>query len=301
MTTTNAPQSLAEVRDALASEHALITRRQYVDGKISDGDYVETEMARHFKFGFDAAITELQKRSSGAHFDSTAALNKCLSLLDEGAREAHKVLTDAPLGIASAVGVAMARWADEQLRPRVSAAEMMKEAAQADQHVLDNANIRLNQKVAALESEFKNFHRMICEAAVYGHDETDWKRDQASLAELVRGLRGHIDALEADLSCEKQNYKGATEALGHAYRERDELKAQNEKLEAEVKRLHALHLERTKLTEKVINENELLWPFIEAIAKNRPFPMEDCVEAMQMWNDHKREALSGREEGGGEE
>ena len=35
-------------------------------------------------------------------------------------------------------------------------------------------------------AEFKNFHRLICEAANAYHDEIHWRRDQASLAEAVR-------------------------------------------------------------------------------------------------------------------
>ncbi len=43
------------------------------------------------------------------------------------------------------------------------------------------------------ESEFKNFHRNICEASGYGHDEIDWNRDLASLTEHVRKLKAAID------------------------------------------------------------------------------------------------------------
>lgn len=37
-------------------------------------------------------------------------------------------------------------------------------------------------------STAKNLHRLICEASGYVHDETDWRRDMASLAEHVRQI-----------------------------------------------------------------------------------------------------------------
>jgi len=37
-----------------------------------------------------------------------------------------------------------------------------------------------------LKRGYKNLHRVICEAADYHHDETDWGRDEASLAEWIR-------------------------------------------------------------------------------------------------------------------
>lgn len=35
------------------------------------------------------------------------------------------------------------------------------------------------------DSEFKNFHRLLCERFGYGHDERDWRRDQLSLIEHI--------------------------------------------------------------------------------------------------------------------
>lgn len=37
------------------------------------------------------------------------------------------------------------------------------------------------------DSEFKNFHRLLCERFGYAHDERDWKRDQLSLIEWIAG------------------------------------------------------------------------------------------------------------------
>lgn len=38
---------------------------------------------------------------------------------------------------------------------------------------------------AAMEREFKNFHRQLCERFGYTHDEKDWRRDQVSLIEFI--------------------------------------------------------------------------------------------------------------------
>ncbi len=38
---------------------------------------------------------------------------------------------------------------------------------------------------AAMEREFKNFHRQLCERFGYTHDEKDWRRDQVSLIEHI--------------------------------------------------------------------------------------------------------------------
>jgi hypothetical protein len=41
------------------------------------------------------------------------------------------------------------------------------------------------QEIERLRSDFKNFHRLLCERFGYGHDEVDWKRDQLSLIEWI--------------------------------------------------------------------------------------------------------------------
>jgi len=41
------------------------------------------------------------------------------------------------------------------------------------------------QASARVEHEFKNFHRLLCERFGYVHDDSDWKRDQASLIEWI--------------------------------------------------------------------------------------------------------------------
>lgn len=50
------------------------------------------------------------------------------------------------------------------------------------------------------EHSFKNFHRNVCDAANYVHDETDWERDLASLTEHVRQQSSKIAELEKALS-----------------------------------------------------------------------------------------------------
>lgn len=47
-------------------------------------------------------------------------------------------------------------------------------------------NKKLQTQLTQERQEFKNFHRLICEASNYGHDDIDWKRDQLSLAEHIR-------------------------------------------------------------------------------------------------------------------
>jgi hypothetical protein len=37
----------------------------------------------------------------------------------------------------------------------------------------------------AIDANFKNFHRQLCERFGYVHDEKDWKRDQVSLIEWI--------------------------------------------------------------------------------------------------------------------
>lgn len=39
--------------------------------------------------------------------------------------------------------------------------------------------------IRKVESEFKNFHRLLCERFGYAHDPVDWKRDQLSLIEHI--------------------------------------------------------------------------------------------------------------------
>lgn len=38
-----------------------------------------------------------------------------------------------------------------------------------------------------MEAKFKNFHRHICDLVGYSHDPVDWRRDQVSLIEFIRG------------------------------------------------------------------------------------------------------------------
>lgn len=57
----------------------------------------------------------------------------------------------------------------------------------------------LEQKVLELEKDFQNLHRLICEASGYGHDEVDWKRDQASLAEFIRTQKSELTTLRSNL------------------------------------------------------------------------------------------------------
>ncbi len=40
-------------------------------------------------------------------------------------------------------------------------------------------------KVLEADSEFKNFHRLLCERFGYGHDPRNWRRDQLSLIEHI--------------------------------------------------------------------------------------------------------------------
>lgn len=41
------------------------------------------------------------------------------------------------------------------------------------------------QTAQSTDSEFKNFHRLLCERFGYAHDDKDWKRDQLSLIEWI--------------------------------------------------------------------------------------------------------------------
>jgi hypothetical protein len=41
------------------------------------------------------------------------------------------------------------------------------------------------QDAKAVDSDFKNFHRQLCDRFGYVHDERDWKRDQVSLTEWI--------------------------------------------------------------------------------------------------------------------
>lgn len=45
---------------------------------------------------------------------------------------------------------------------------------------------QLKAELAQAKGDLKNFHRIICEAAGYHHDETNWVRDQLSLANAVK-------------------------------------------------------------------------------------------------------------------
>lgn len=40
-------------------------------------------------------------------------------------------------------------------------------------------------RIAAITSDFQNFHRLLCERFGYGHDERDWRRDLLSLIEHI--------------------------------------------------------------------------------------------------------------------
>lgn len=69
---------------------------------------------------------------------------------------------------------------------------------------------QLKSELAQAKSEFKNFHRMVCESAGYHHDEIDWKRDQASLVNHIESkLTLAISALE-NIECGEGTITGFT-------------------------------------------------------------------------------------------
>lgn len=83
-------------------------------------------------------------------------------------------------------------------------ARLTKERDEAKEHGRLCAE-RLYDKIKVVEKErdearaqFKNFHRIICEAANYYHDETNWVRDQASLCEIVRIARAEVERLKEE-------------------------------------------------------------------------------------------------------
>jgi hypothetical protein len=45
----------------------------------------------------------------------------------------------------------------------------------------------IGQASPAIDQDFKNFHRLLCERFGYTHDERDWRRDQLSLIEHIAG------------------------------------------------------------------------------------------------------------------
>jgi hypothetical protein len=47
------------------------------------------------------------------------------------------------------------------------------------------AGVTPPESVSSTDSEFKNFHSLLCERFDYVHDEKDWKRDQLSLIEHI--------------------------------------------------------------------------------------------------------------------
>lgn len=55
--------------------------------------------------------------------------------------------------------------------------------------VLDTHGHQLvnSQAVNDMEAGFKNFHKNLCDLVGYTHDPVDWKRDQVSLIEFLRG------------------------------------------------------------------------------------------------------------------
>ena len=52
--------------------------------------------------------------------------------------------------------------------------------------VLKSEFDKLQAQLTQEREAFKNFHRLICEASGYTHDDIEWERDQASLAEHIR-------------------------------------------------------------------------------------------------------------------
>jgi hypothetical protein len=57
-------------------------------------------------------------------------------------------------------------------------------------------------------SEFKNFHRLLCERFGYVHDEKDWRRDQLSLIEHIAKCR--LDAEYEQIGVLNYSYEGFT-------------------------------------------------------------------------------------------
>jgi hypothetical protein len=64
------------------------------------------------------------------------------------------------------------------------AEEAMRLGAEASA-TLREESIAKNGRIAELEAEFKNFHRLLCERFGYAHDPVDWRRDQLSLIEHI--------------------------------------------------------------------------------------------------------------------
>ncbi len=55
----------------------------------------------------------------------------------------------------------------------------------------------LQQKLAEETAAFKNFHANLCKRFGYGHDETDWRRDLASLEEWIAKDKARMDLISA--------------------------------------------------------------------------------------------------------
>jgi hypothetical protein len=80
--------------------------------------------------------------------------------------------------------------------------------------------------------EFKNFHENLCKRFGYGHDEVDWKRDQASLIE-------HIATQISALKSEKESLKSRWIQADEVYR-RENIEKQFAEKDAEIERLNKI-------------------------------------------------------------
>lgn len=58
------------------------------------------------------------------------------------------------------------------------------------------------------DTEFKNFHRLLCERFHYEHDEKDWKRDQLSLIEWIEDKTSAVSTIEF-LDTQNHQYRTA--------------------------------------------------------------------------------------------
>ena len=72
---------------------------------------------------------------------------------------------------------------------RIAELEEEREGLHADLigqvHTLGTKIEMQEKQIAELEVAYKNFHKRLCERFGYGHDETEWQRDQCSLEEHI--------------------------------------------------------------------------------------------------------------------
>lgn len=75
---------------------------------------------------------------------------------------------------------------------------------------------------------FKNFHRLICESVDCCHDESDWWRDQVSVAEFIRRTRHELgEALRAKAELERpRDVSRLEEQLSEALAAKDKAEAE---------------------------------------------------------------------------